>query len=287
MAVYKRTYKAYEGALTPAWSRFLILPRSAYGRLMQSKFLVMYLVSCFFFPLGCAAFIYATHNLSFLTALNIPTGPVLKVNNTFFQFFCGFQAGMAVLLTAFVGPGLVAPDLANNALPLYFCRPFTRAQYIFGKMSLLLAMLSAITWVPGLILFLIQSSLAGAGWARENSWIGSSIFIGLLVWDVVLCLIALALSAWIKWRIAAGGAILAVFFAGAGFGTAVNAIVRTQYGSLFDLRRVIGFVFSQLFRELPPTTEVPVSDAWTALAVTSVLCLWLLSKRVKPFEVVK
>jgi ABC-2 type transport system permease protein len=287
MAVYKRTYKAYEGVLTPAWSRFLILPRSAYGRLMQSKFLVIYLVSCFFFPLGCATFIYATHNLSFLTALNIPTGPVLKVNNTFFQFFCGFQGGMAVLLTAFVGPGLVAPDLANNALPLYFCRPFTRAEYIFGKMSLLLAMLSAITWVPGLILFLIQSSLAGAAWARENSWIGSSIFIGLLVWDVVLCLIALALSALIKWRIAAGGAILAVFFAGAGFGSALNAIVRTQYGSLFDLRKVIGLVFSQLFRETLPTTEVPVSDAWTALAIASALCLWLLSKRVKPFEVVK
>ncbi len=286
MAVYKRTYKAYEGALTPGWSRFLILPRSAYGRLMQSKFLVMYLVACFFFPLGCAAFIYASHNLSFLTAMNIPTGPLLKVNGAFFQFFCGFQGGMAVLLTAFVGPGLVAPDLANNALPLYFCRPFSRAEYVFGKMSLLLALLSAITWVPGLLLFLIQSSLAGASWARENSWIGSSILEGLLVWDVVLCLIALALSAWIKWRIAAGGAILAVFFAGAGFGTAINAIVRTQYGALVDLRQVISIVFAQMFRDTSPPA-VSAGDAWIVLAVTCLICLRLLSKRVKPFEVVK
>src|SRR5271154_6211420 len=178
MAVYKRTYKAYEGALTPAWSRFLILPKSAYTRLMQSKFLVMYLVACFFFPLGCTAFIYLSHNLSVLTAMSIPASQLLKVDNAFFQFFCGFQGGMAVLLTAFVGPGLVAPDLANNALPLYFCRPFTRAEYVFGKMSLLLALLSAITWAPGLLLFLIQSSLAGAGWARDNSWIGSSILAG-------------------------------------------------------------------------------------------------------------
>ena len=286
MAVYKRTYKAYEGALTPGWSRFLILPRSAYGRLMRSKFLVMYLVACFFFPLGCAAFIYFTHNLSFLTAMNIPAGRLFQINGRFFQFFCGFQGGMAVLLTSFVGPGLVAPDLANNSLPLYFCRPFSRAQYVFGKMSLLLALLSAITWVPGLLLFAIQSSLAGANWARENSWIGTSIFEGLMIWDIVLCLIALALSAWVKWRIAAGGAILALFFAGAGFGTAVNAIVRTQYGSLLDLRQVISIVFSQMFRDpMPPT--VPASDAWTALAVTCAICLWLLSKRVKPFEVVK
>ena len=287
MAVYKRTYKAYEGALTPAWSRFLILPRSAYGRLMQSKFIVMYLVACFFFPLGCATFIYLSHNLGVLGAMNVQVGKLLKIDAGFFQFFCGFQGGMAVLLTAFVGPGLVAPDLANNALPLYFCRPFTRAQYVFGKMSLLLALLSAITWAPGLLLFLIQSSLAGAGWARDNSWIGSSILAGLLIWDVVLCLIALALSAWIKWRIAAGGAILAVFFAGAGFGTAVNAIVRTQYGSLFDLRKVIGLVFSQLFRETLAADAVPVSDAWTALALTCIISLWLLSKRVKAFEVVK
>ncbi len=78
-----------------------------------------------------------------------------------------------------------------------------------------------------------------------------------------------------------------MFFAGAGFGTAVNAIVRTQYGSLFDLRKVIGLVFAQLFRDTLPTTAVPVRDGWIALAVTCVFCLWLLSKRVKAFEVVK
>jgi ABC-2 type transport system permease protein len=286
MAVYKRTYKAYEGALTPGWSRFLVLPRSAYGRLMQTKFLLVYLVACFFPPLACLAYIYLTHNLSILGTMNIPAGQLFKIDASFFQFFCRFQATMAVLLTAFVGPGLIAPDLANNALPLYFCRPFTRAEYVFGKMSLLLALLSAITWVPGLLLFLIQSSLAGASWTGENSWMASAIFASLLIWDVVLCLIALALSAWVKWRIAAGGAILAVFFAGAGFGTAVNAIVRTEYGSLFDLRKVIGLIFSQMFRDpvLPP---VPVGDAWTALALAGVICLWLLSKRIKPFEVVK
>ena len=37
MAVYKRTYKAYEGSLTPAWSRFLILPRYGFARLWQSN----------------------------------------------------------------------------------------------------------------------------------------------------------------------------------------------------------------------------------------------------------
>ena len=283
MAVYKRTYKAYGGALTPEWSRFLILPRAGYGRLMQSKFLVLYLMACFFFPLLCATFIYLSHNLSVLEALNVPVGRLFSIDNKFFEFFCGFQGGMACLLTAFIGPGLVAPDLANGALPLYFYRPFTRAEYVVGKLSLLLYFLSLVTWFPGLLVFGIQAELAGWHWTRENAWIAGSLLGGLLIWDVFLALMALALSAWVKWRIAAGGLILGVLFAGAGFGAAVNSIVRTNYGSLFDLRQVIAVIWSQMFRN-EQSTNVPVEQAWMALAAASAICLWLLTRRVKAFE---
>jgi ABC-2 type transport system permease protein len=286
MAVYKRSYKGYTGVLTPPWSRFLIVPRSSFARLFQSKFLVVYLVACFFYPLGCVAFIYLSHNLAFLQTFNIPVGQALSVNARFFQLFCGFQGALAYLLTAFVGPGLIAPDLANNALPLYFCRPFSRIEYVLGKMSVLMALLSLVTWIPGLILFLIQSSLAGSEWMRSNLWIAGAVFGGLLVWDIVLSLIALALSAWVKWRIAAGALILGVYFAGAGFGTAINSIVRTKYGTLIDLAQVMSNIWSQMFRsDVAP--DVPVADAWTALAVACAICLWLLARRVKAFEVIK
>jgi ABC-2 type transport system permease protein len=286
MAVYKRTYKGYEGAFTPTWSRFSIVPRSSFARLFQSKFLVMYLVACGFYPLGCAVFIYLTHNLTFLQTFNIPIGQALSINARFFQFFCGFQGALAYLLTAFVGPGLVAPDLANNALPLYFCRPFTRAEYVLGKMSVLMILLSLITWIPGLLLFLIQSSLAGTEWMHSNTWIAGAIFVGLFLWDVVLSLIALALSAWVKWRIAAGALILGVYFAGAGFGAAINSIVRTKYGTLIDLAQVMGNVWAKMFRD-DAVADLPVADSWIVLIVVCALCLWLLTRRVKAFEVVK
>jgi ABC-2 type transport system permease protein len=284
--VYKRTYKRYEGAFTPGWSRFLIVPKSSFTRLFQSKFLVMYLVACFFYPLGCAVFIYLSHNLTFLQTFNIPIGQALSINARFFQFFCGFQSALAYLLTAFVGPGLVAPDLANNALPLYFCRPFTRTEYVLGKMSVLMILLSLITWVPGLLLFLIQSSLAGSEWLHSNLWIAGAIFGGLFLWDVVLSLIALALSAWVKWRIAAGALILGVFFAGAGFGAAINSIVRTKYGGLIDLAQVMSNIWAKMFRD-DAVPDVPVADSWAVLALVCALCLWLLARRVKAFEVVK
>ena len=60
-----------------------------------------------------------------------------------------------------VGPPLVSRDLRNNALPLYLCRPFSRTEYVMGKMSVMLILLSAITWVPQLLLFLFQSYLRG------------------------------------------------------------------------------------------------------------------------------
>src|SRR5205807_9644984 len=104
---------------------------------------------------------YLTHNLSFLKTFNIPAGNFLEINGRFFSVFCNVQGGMAYLLTAFVGPSLVSPDLNNNALPLFFCRPFSRTEYVAGKMSVLLFLLSAITWVPGLILFTIHASLSG------------------------------------------------------------------------------------------------------------------------------
>jgi ABC-2 type transport system permease protein len=287
VAVYKRTYKTYEGSLTPSWSRFLILPRSSYSRLMQSKFVVIFLMACFFFPIGCACFIYLTHNLSFLQSFNIPAGQFLQINANFFRFFCSFQSWMAVLMSVVVGPGLIAPDLANNALALYFSRPFGRIEYVLGKMALLLFLLSLITWIPGLILFGIQCSLAGRQWAGENFWMAGAIVLGLMVWDVFLSLIALALSAWVKWRIAAGGLILGVFFAGAGFGAALNAIVRTQYGAVLDLRQVISILFYKIFRDDTTVTALTTGEAWTVLAVASFICLWMLSRKVRAFEVVK
>ena len=288
MAVYKRTYAAYEGSLTPSWSRFLILPRYSFARLWQSKFLVMFFMACFFYPLGCVGYVYLANNLTILSSVGIPAplGQFLKVEPTLFLYFCWVQAAFTYLLTAFVGPSLVSPDLVNGAMPLYLCRPFSRAEYIAGKMSVLVFLLSLVTWVPGLILFAIQASLAGWEWTKANAWIAGSLLLGMIVWIIVLSLIALALSAWIKWKIAAGGLVLGVFFAGAGFGSALNSVMRTQYGTLLNLTQVMYIVWSKLFRQTPDT-GISVQAAWICLGVVCAICLWMLLRRVRPFEVVK
>ena len=288
MAVYKRTYAAYQGTFTPAWSRFLILPRYSFARLWQSRFLVMFFMACFFYPLGCIGYIYFANNASLLNSFapRTPVGNLLTVNSSLFLYFCWVQGAFSYLLTAFVGPSLISPDLVNGAMPLYFSRPFSRTEYIAGKMSVLVFLLSVITWVPGLIVFAVQASLAGWEWTRANLWIAGSLMLGMAIWIIVLSLIALALSAWVKWKIAAGGLVLGVFFAGAGFGTALNNVMRTKYGTLLNLTQVMYTVWSKLFR-LTPETGISVEAAWTCLGVVCAICLWMLARRVRAFEVVK
>jgi ABC-2 type transport system permease protein len=286
MAVYRRTYTSYSGPLTPAWSRSLVLFRYSRRKLFQSKFQTGLFVLCFFFPLACLIFIYVANNLTFLQNIGGRGEDIFEIGNHFFLFFIEVQGFLAFVLTAFTGPGLISPDLANGALPLYLCRPFSRAEYILGKASVLAILLSQITWIPGLILFAVQASLAGHGWLWENLWIAGSILLSSLIWIAILSLLAMALSAWVKWRIVAGALLLAVLFFGAGFAQAVNAVLRIQSGHFVNLVYLMGTVWTSLFRVNMEGSITPL-EAWIALLVYCALCLLLLVRKVRAYEVVK
>ena len=285
MAVYRRNYKPYAGVLTPTWSRSLVLFRYSRRRLFQSKFLTGLYVVCFFFPLACLLMIYLAHSASFLQEMGVPAG-VVSIDNKFFFNFVSVQGVFAFLLTAFTGPGLISPDLANGALPLYFCRPFSRAEYVLGKSSVLAILLSQITWIPGLILFAMQAGLAGPSWTWNHLWIAGSVIVSSLIWIAILSLLSMALSAWVKWRIVAGALLLGVMFFGAGFAQAINAVMRTDSGQFFNVAYLMGTVWNALFR-VDTMHAIPVAEAWTALLVYCLICLGLLMRKVRAYEVVR
>src|SRR5580692_2783929 len=237
----------------------------------------MFLAVCAIYPIGTAGFIYIAHNVSFLKALNPQAGNFLEVNEKVFVYFCNFQSVMAYLLTAIVGPSLVSPDVTNNAMPLYLCRPFTRTEYVLGRMMVVLYLLAWITWIPGLILFGIQADMAGWEWTKTHLWIAWGLFAGLFVWSVILSLIALAISAWVRWKIAAGGLILGVFFVGAGFGAVINAVMRTHNGSLIDIGQMMATATGRMLH-YDTGNSITLTQAWTVLALVCLICLWLLSK---------
>ena len=293
MAVYEHSYKPYVGRLTPEWSRFLVIPRHAYRDVFRSKLFTGFFALCFVCPLVMAILIYLHHNVTAMAVFQINLQDLVPINASFFQFLVSFQSGLAFLLTVLIGPPLISRDLANNALPLYLCRPFSRAEYVIGKMSVLLILISAITWVPGELLFLFQSYLEGVGWASRNMWIAGAIFIGSWTWIVLLALLSVTISAWVKWRLAASAALFGLFIISNAIGFTVNGVLRTRWGGLLNLTIIMKTIEDSLFREssaaagLPSWMVLPPTAAWIMLAIFLGMCLFLLTRKVKAYEVVR
>jgi len=304
MAVYEHTYKQYLGKLTPEWSRFLVIPRHAFRDVFRSKLFTAFFVVCFIPLLIEAILIYLHHNVNALAILKVDVRELIPIDASFFQTFVNLQGTFAFFVTLLVGPPLVARDLRNNALPLYLCRPFSRTEYVLGKMSVLLILLSAITWVPQLLLFLFQSYLEGASWFVNNLSLASAIFIGSVVWILLLALLSQAVSALVKWRVIASAALLGIFFIPSVFGEVINQLFLTRWGKIISLGALIKNVTAGLFgtfvqasghvtewdgrigREII-VNEPPLLASWFVLFLICVICLALLSRKVKAYEVVK
>ena len=305
MAVYEQSYKPFTGALTPAWSRFLILPRHAYRAVFQSKLFVAFFVACFIAPLGFSGAIYLKHNVAALAILQATVGDLVPIDGDFFYYFMLAQGTMAYFLTVLVGPPLVSRDLTNNALPLYLARPFSKVEYVGGKAAVLLILQSLVTWVPGLLLFFFQAYLEGWGWLKANWWIGVALWCGSWIWMILLTLLALSVSSLLKWRTVATGALVALFFVPSAFAAIINEMFMTRLGHLIDLNSLIKAAWQGLFRNFNPQTgsqiirqgrrvvqEIPIYEpplwaSWLMLFAICAVCLLILSRKVRAYEVVK
>jgi ABC-2 type transport system permease protein len=304
MAVYEQTYKRYAGKLTPEWSRFLIIPRHAYRGVFSSKLFAAFFVICFIPLLVEAILIYLHHNVTALAIMQVNVRELVPIDGSFFETFVGIQGGFAFFVALLVGPPLVSRDLRNNALPLYLCRPFSRTEYVMGKMSVIVILLSAITWAPQLLLFFFQSYLEGFAWFRANLWIGQAIVISGIVWILLLALLSQTISALVKWRVVASGAMLGIFFLPSVFGEFINVVFQTRWGNIVSLsalmrnvskglfgtfERISGTITSSDFnlsREIT-LVEPPLWASWTVLFVICAVCLALLHWKVKAYEVVR
>jgi ABC-2 type transport system permease protein len=306
MAVYEQTYKPFTGELTPEWSRFLTIPRHSLRAVFNSKLFTAFFVICFIPLLVEAVLIYLHHNVTALAIMNLNARELLPIDGSFFKTFVNVQGGFAFFVALLVGPPLVSRDLRNNALPLYLCRPFSRTEYVMGKMSVLLLLLSVITWVPQLLLFFFQSYLEGFAWFRSNLWMGSAIVISGIVWILLLALLSQTVSALLKWRIVASAAMLGLVFIPSVFAEIVNFIFQTRWGNMISIFALMNNVTSGLFGTFDRVSgriqindfndnlvreilliEPPLWCAWGALFVICAVCLALLAWKVKAYEVVR
>lgn len=301
MAVYEHLYGAYEGESPSARSRFLVIPRYALGEVFKSKLLVTIFILCFVYPLVASILVYLHHNANALALLHLDIQKLLPIDASFFETFVQVQGAFAFILTVIVAPPLVSRDLSNNALPLYLCRPLSRAEYALGKMCVVVFLLSFVTWIPGLLIFFFQASLAGFDWLSANLWMSAAIFSGFAVWIILLSLLSLAVSSLLKWRVMASGALVGIFFVPSAFGTIVNQLFLTRAGNLMSLWATMNSIWRGLFgifeRQITVggnrrigsmvLMEPPLWASWLVVALVCVACVWLLARKVRAYEVIK
>lgn len=288
MAVYEHSYKRYTGITTAVWSRFLVLPKYGFKDVFKSRWLVFFFALSVLVPVIFAIMIYLRHNLDAIDALKamgIEADQFFDIDAGFFGRFMVGQAQFAFFLTLFIGPGLVSRDLANNGLPLYLSRPISRADYVVGKLAILLILLSCITWVSGLLLFLLNSNFAGWSWMVENLNIAMAMVVGFGFWIGLLALLALALSAWVRWKVVAGFLMLAIFWTGDMMALMVNLLFRTDWGHIFNPDRLIHIVSATLLGVQTPNGP-PVWAAVVSLSLLGLFCLYLLNRKIRAYQVV-
>jgi ABC-2 type transport system permease protein len=237
-----------------------------------------------------AVLIYLPHNSSFLKLVSAQMGGdgiLIPINASFFlRGFLVPQGIMAFIMAFIIGPALISSDVRNNALPLYFARPFGRWEYILGKALVLVNLLSLITWIPGMLLFLLQAYLVGDGWLFDNFRIAVAIVLASWVYIALLCLVSLAISAYVKWKPLARLGLFGVFVVAAGLSQIINFALRTNWGSVINMADMMRVVWSSLFG-VKYWTNVPVLAAWASLIAACGLCVLLLSRKVRAYEVVK
>jgi ABC-2 type transport system permease protein len=293
MAVYKRRYNPYAGSLTPEWSRFFVLTRYAFADLFKARFFIVLLVFSLVPILFFAGYIFIANNKTVQLLMQVRSADLFSVEAQYFVIIMTVQTQAAFLLNCWVGPVLIAGDLTNGALPLFLSRPFSRADYVLGKFTVLGLLLSGVTWVPGLLLFSLQAGLARNGWIWSHLWMVVPIVLCSAIWILMLSLLSLAVSAWVKLRIVATGVIFITFFVPAGLGEMFNAIMGTIWGRLLNFSYLFNIILARGFREQSKVlgsmgwNEIPVAAAWGSLICVCMLALVILNARLRAREVVR
>jgi ABC-type transport system involved in multi-copper enzyme maturation permease subunit len=290
MSVYKHDYRAYTGKVTSAWTRILVIARYGFAEAWSSKITIGLFVLCLVPPLLALFGIYLANN-PLAAALLGNKGPrAVEIDAGFFLGVLQVQSWFALVLAAWIAPRLITFDLADNALPILLSHPISRFGYVLGKYVVLFAMLSVVTWVPGLLLFVYQSYSSPKPWAAANLQIAGGLFAGSLIWIAIISILGLALSSSVKWRGVATAIIFAAVFIPAGIGAIVSGVLRTKYGFLLNLpflmsllwQRLLG-VHSSFFSHM----AIANGAIATTLALVCLLCVARLNARIRAREVVR
>ena len=281
MPIHDQGYRRYGGTKARTGTGWLVIARAGIRTFVSKKaFLGLMLVSWFPFFVRAVQF-YAAANLT-----SIPQASMLSPSADTFRQFLEQQQTFVFFVTVYVGAGLIANDRRANALQIYLSKPLSRAEYVLGKLAILMTFLALVTWLPAIVLLIVQIAFAGNfTFFRTNVFLFPAITLFAFIEIVLASSTMLALSSLSKSSRYVGILYAAViFFTQAVYGV-LYAVTRSTTLSWLSFSANLKQIGDLIFRQkLEYDTPWPVSLMMVVLlvAVSGVI----LERRVRGVEVV-
>ena len=278
MPIHDQGYRRYGGEKARTGTGWMVITRAGLRTFFAKRaFLGLLLASWAPFFVR-AVQIYA--------AANLPQAQMLAPTADTFRQFLDQQQTFVFFITVYVGAGLIANDRRANALQIYLSKPLTRAEYIFGKLAILMTFLAIVTWLPAIVLLVVQISFAGNfTFLANNLFLFPAITVFSFIMVTMVASAMLALSSLSNSSRYVGILYAAViFFTQAIYGV-VYAVTRSTSMSWISFSANLSQIGDVIFRQTPKyATPWPVSLLMIALLLG--LSAFILERRVRGVEVV-
>jgi len=203
-----------------------------------------------------------------------------------FREFLDQQGLFVFFMTIYVGAGLIANDRRANALQLYLSKPMTSAEYVAGKLAILVLFLVSVTFLPAMMLLVTQAMFAGdLTFIRNNLYLVPAI----TLYSAVLVLLAsttmLALSSMSKSSRFVGVMFAGVIFLPTALFNALRGITGSTRFAWLAPTAALQQLGDSIFRLTP---RYQLSPALAGLAVLILIAgsIWILMRRVRGVEIV-
>ena len=277
MPIHDQGYRRYEGVRARPGRAWWVIARMHIVAALRRRWFLVLLTAGWIQFVGRAGIIVVSSTFQQI--------PGLEMTSESFRNFLVGQSFFVFIIAIAMG-GLIADDRRANALQVYLSKPLTRTEYILGKAVPLLVFILGVTFVPAILLLIVQIIFAGSiSFVTNNLFLLPAITLATMVRALLTTFTILALSSLSKSR-----RFVAIMFAGVIFFTsAMQQVLRTITGSrawaAISPGSMVDVVTDAVFRvRTAPLVPVPVAILVIALLIG--LCLWVLERRVRPVEVV-
>jgi ABC-2 type transport system permease protein len=278
MPIHDQGYRRYGGRRAPHGRTWWVIARAGMMTMVrQRKFLALLLFAW-------SPFIVRAVQL--YVSANWQQATFLAATHETFREFLDQQAIFVFFVTIFVGAGLIANDRRANALQIYLSKPLARTEYIVGKLVTLLVFLVGVTWLPAMLLLVLQIMFSGnMAFVRNNLFLFPAITLFSLIQVFTSAFAMLALSSMSKSSRFVGIMYAGIIFFTAAMYNALRAMTGSSSFAWLSPEDCLDIIGNAIFR-VRSTYEVPVPVAFLSIAVIIAVSIVILERRVRGVEVV-